>query len=136
MVEALRPEDAPELMALADVWQSGPVVISPGAHGAVVRDSHGVAAWALLRELNYGFVVDELWCRKNRSGRVALGEIARWLEETVARIAAERGCEFIELGGIVRLDNPTHDAALDKRGYEIIGNVRAKKIYARQAVHA
>ena len=135
-VEPLRAQDAPELMSLAAEWNSGPIVISPGAHGAVVRDEGGIAAWALLRELNYGFVVDELWCRKDRSGRAALGEIARWLEETVAKIAASRGVEFLELGGIVRLDNPLHDAALDKRGYEIIGNVRAKKIFARQAVSA
>lgn len=136
MVEALRPDDVPELMALAESWQSGPIVISPGAHGAVIRDANGVAAWALLREVNYGFIVDELWRRKDAGGMVALGEIARWLEQTVARIAAERGVEYIELGGIVRLDNPLHDAALDKRGYEIIGNVRAKKIYARKAVVA
>lgn len=134
MVEALRPEDADELMALAAQWQSGPIVISPGAHGAVVRSGGRVLAWCLLRELNGGFVVDELWCAKERAGREALGELAHWLEETVAQIAASRGVEYVELGGIVRLDNPLHDAALEKRGYAVIGHVRAKKIYAKKAV--
>lgn len=131
-VEPLCAQDVPELLALAAEWGSGPVVIAAGAHGAVVRAGGVVQAWALLRELNYGFVVDELWCRKDRVGRAALGEIARWLEATVSRIAAERGVAYIELGGIVRLDNPAHDAALEKRGYEFIGKVRAKKIFARE----
>lgn len=135
MVEALRPEDAPELMRLAAQWQSGPIVISPGAHGAVVRDAQGIAAWALLRELSaFGFVTDELWCRKDYGGHVALAEIGAWLESTVARIAAERGLPFIELGGLVRLDNPAHDAALAKHGYEVVGHMRSKKIPAAKAV--
>lgn len=133
MVEPLRVEDLPDINAIAELWQSGPIVFSAGSHGAVVRDEHGVAAWALLRELSaFGMVVDELWRRKDRSGTLALFEIADWIEATAARIARERGLPYIELGGLVRLDNPDHDAALARRGYEVVGYMRSKKIFVRE----
>lgn len=143
-VEPLRPEDAEELIRLSLEWNQGtPVIlpatvcpncnttVSPGAHGAVVREKGIVQAWGLLRETAYGFCTDELWCRKTKTGRAALMEIAAWLEQTVEQIAFDRNLEFLEFGGMVRLDNPSHDAALAKYGYEIVANVRAKRIYAK-----
>lgn len=110
------------------------MVIAPGSHGVVVREGAVVLAWGTLRELPYGFVTDELWCERTRRGRVALGAVARWLEETVARVAAERGLEYLELGGIVRNENVLHDAALEKRGYACVAKVRSKRICARTGV--
>lgn len=129
-VSPLTPDDAPYLIALAQEWDSGPVVITPGAYGVVVRDGSDVLAWGTLRETGYGMVTDELWCRKDRPGRLALGEIAKWLEATVAKIAGERGLASMPLGGMARLDNPRHCAALENRGYEHVANVYAKDIPA------
>ena len=87
-------------------------------------------AWALLRETGHGYIVDELWAKKTRAGRLALGQIARWLEATVAKIAAEKGVDFLPLGGICRLDNEPHYNALKNRGYEVVAHVFAKDIPA------
>ncbi len=129
-VSPLLPEDAPYLVALAQEWNSGPVVITPGAHGVVVRENSDVLAWGTLRETGYGMVTDELWCRKDRAGRLALAAIGKWLEKTVAKIAAEQGLASMPLGGIARLDNPKHCAVLENRGYEHVANVYAKDIPA------
>lgn len=135
-VEPLRPEDAEELVRLSLEWEQGMPIISPGAHGAVVRENGSVQAWALLRETSHGFVIDEIWAKHSRIGRLALGTIARWIESTVAGIAADRGEPALQLGGICRLDNPRHYAALQKRGYEVVAHVFAKDIPARKVVAA
>src|ERR1700692_511401 len=129
-IEPLKPEDADDLVEMMRDWQAGPIVIAPGAHGAVVRNEGRVQAWALLRERDYGFVIDELWGLKSKSGHLALGKLARWIESTIARIASERGVDTLPLGGICRLDNPTHYAALQKRGYIVVAHVLAKDIPA------
>jgi len=130
-VEPLRSEDAADVQSLMRDWNAGPLVIAPGAHGAVVRDDAGrVEAFALLRETGYGFAIDEMWGKRDRLGRLALGMLARWTESTIARIARDRGVDSLPLGGIARIDNPAHCAALKKRGYEVVANVYAKDIPA------
>lgn len=131
-VDALRPQDSEDLLKISFAWGNPPLtVISPGAHGAVVRDDDGaVLAWALLRETSHGFCTDELWCARSRAGKEALALLAQWLERTVASIAFERGVPFLPLGGVVRNDNPAHDEALEKRGYEFVAKVRMKEIPA------
>ena len=131
-VDALRPEDAQEIVQIALAWgRPAPTVIAPGAHGCVVRDADGsVLAWALLRENVCGFAVDELWQRPGLRGNRALAVIADAIEGTVARIAAERGKDSLALGGAARLDNPKHINALERRGYTHVANMYAKEIPA------
>ncbi len=130
MVQPLAVDDAKEILRIATSWESGEVILSSGAHGAVVKEGDKVLAYAFLRETGYGFVVDDLWQDKSRGGLEALAELSHWLEGTVARIAAERNVESIPLGGIAKLDNPRHRAALEHRGYEHVANVYAKDIPA------
>jgi hypothetical protein len=54
-----------------------------------------------------------------------MGLLADWAEALVQRLATERERK-LNLAGIVRNDNPTHRAALLKRGYEPIADVLAK----------
>ena len=109
VVEAMRGDDASELLRLARVWEQRPFVVSPGAHGAVVRDCGGrVAGFAFLRETPYGLVVDELWCDRSRRGREALSLLAEWLERTAGAVARQRGV-VVSLGRIVRVENVEHD---------------------------
>ena len=125
-VEPLCPDDAGDLLALTP----GPVVITEGAHGAVVRENGIVLAFALLRETAYGYVIDELRCVQSYRGERALARLAAWTEETVGRIAAERGLPGLQLGGICELRNARHYAALLGRGYEVVAHVLAKEIPA------
>lgn len=124
-LDALRPDDANELLRLARENGQPHWVLSPGAHGTVVRDGDRIHGFCLLREIGVGFVVDELWCDRSREGIASLGMLAEWLEQTMQGIVAERAADS-RLGGIVRLDNPTHKRALVKRGYRVVAEVLVK----------
>jgi hypothetical protein len=129
VLDALREEDAGELVRLARLWGQPLFHVSAGAHGAVVRDGASVVAFTFLRETSYGLVVDELWnepASMGRRGLAGLGMLTEWLETVAAKTARERGTP-VTLGGIVRCDNPSHEAALAHRGYEIVAHVRAKE---------
>jgi hypothetical protein len=129
ILDAIRPDDAPEMLRLAR--ETGQTtqgwVYSPGAAGTVVRDEDKIRGFCLLRETHVGFVVDELWSEHSRKGIAALGMLSEWLQETIQKIANERGCP-IQLGGIVRDDNPAHRKALEKRGFAPVATVLAKEI--------
>jgi hypothetical protein len=103
-------------------------VLTPGAHGAVVRDGDSLAAFCLLRETALGFIIDELWPEKTRRGLQALHMLSDWIEQTVARIARERSTR-LDLGGIVRLDNKSHALALQRRDYEVVAEVYKKSFF-------
>jgi hypothetical protein len=122
----LLPDDANEVNRIARENGQMQFVFSPGAHGVVVRDGNILRGFCLLRETGVGFVVDELWCDRSRAGIASIGMLADWLESTVRRVAAERGSS-VKLGGIVRLDNPTHQRALEKRGFAPIATVLVKE---------
>jgi hypothetical protein len=128
ILDTIRPDDANEMLRLAR--ETGQAtqgwVYSPGAAGTVVRDGNKIRGFCLLRETGVGFVVDELWCDKSKEGVASLGMLSRWLEETIQRIANERGCS-LKLGGIVRDDNPAHRKALEKRGFTPIATVLVKE---------
>jgi hypothetical protein len=133
ILDSLRPDDANEMLRLAR--ETGQAthgwVYSPGAAGTVVRDGDKIRGFCLLRETGVGFVVDELWCEREdhqptRDGKASIVLLAKWLEETVQTLANERGCS-LQLGGIVRLDNPTHRAALEHRGFVPVATVLTKE---------
>jgi hypothetical protein len=126
-VEPVTPEDAPVLLDLARKNGRAPWQILGGDHGVVARDEQGVAGFAFLREAPFGMVIDELWCYPDNRGREALSALTAWLEATVAGLAHERGMP-LSLGGVVRLENEQMDQAMEKRGYEVVGHVRAKVI--------
>lgn len=127
-LDAIRPDDANEMLRLARETSQTTHgwIYSPGAAGTVVRDGDSIRGFCLLRETAIGFVVDELWCDHSREGIASIGLLAKWLETTVQGLANERGCS-LRLGGIVRLDNPVHRAALEKRGFAPIATVLVKE---------
>lgn len=125
VLDAIRPDDANEMIRLARENGQAPWHYSEGAHGTVVRDGDRIRGFCLLRETPIGFVVDELWCDRNREGIAGLGLLAGWLEQTMRNIVMDRACN-LRLGGIVRLDNPIHKAALVKRGYNVVAEVLVK----------
>jgi hypothetical protein len=122
----LLPDDANEMNRLARENGQAPFVFTPGAHGVVVRDGNTIRGFCLLRETGSGFVVDELWCDRSRAGVGSIGMLADWLESTIRGISRERGA-LVKLGGIVRIDNPRHRAALEKRGFKPIATVLVKE---------
>jgi hypothetical protein len=127
IVEPVMPDDAPVLLDLARKNGRAAWNILGGDSGIVARDEHGVAGFAFLREAAFGMVIDELWCYPDSRGREALSYLTDWLEDTVAALARERGHEM-SLGGVVRLDNAQMDHAMERRGYAVVGTVRAKVI--------
>lgn len=128
MVRAVRDDDA---RAIAEIvfehglprewsWPSK-------AYAGTVAEVDGVVvAFCALTRSIYGLVIEEFWCRKSRAGVLGLGTLGRWIESIAQREADERG-EAIEIGGCVRLDNPSHMAVLEKRGYEMTARVLAKR---------
>jgi hypothetical protein len=126
VIDKLRPSDAEEMLRLARVNNQWRWQYTQGAHGAVVRDGDRIAGFCLLRETMHGFVVDELRCDRNRAGIASLGMLADWVENVVQRAATDRNA-VLQLGGIVRLDNPVHKAALEKRGYTVVAEVLTKE---------
>jgi hypothetical protein len=125
-IDALRPDDAAEMIRIARENGQPNWHYSPGAHGTVVRDGDRVRGFCLLRETTHGFVVDELWCERTREGIASLQTLADWMEDLMARLARERGV-VLKLGGIVRLDNPRHKNVLERRGYTVVAEVLAKE---------
>jgi hypothetical protein len=121
------PDDAPALLEMARAHGRAPWHILGGDAGIVARDEHGVAGFAFVREAPFGVVVDELWSTPDSRGREALSVLTDWLEEMTATLARERGHEM-SLGGVVRVENAAMDHAMAKRGYEVVGQVRAKVI--------
>ena len=127
-LDALREDDANELLRIARESGQPPWTFTPGAHGTVVRDGDRIRGFCLLRETGIGFVVDELWCDRSREGVASLGLLAGWLEDTMHALTRERA-SILRLGGIVRLDNPLHKKALLKRGYAVVAEVLVKDFY-------
>jgi hypothetical protein len=129
-LDALRPDDAPQMIRLALANGQTAWTYTAGAHGIVVRDGDLIRGFCLLRETSAGFVVDELWADvpNGRRGKLALGMLARWLEAEMQRSADERST-IVKLGGIVRLDNPRHRRALTNRGFVPVAEVLAKEFY-------
>lgn len=126
-IETVVPDDAPALLKLAAANGRKPWQMLGGSAGIVARDELGVAGFAFLREAPFGLVVDELWCYPDSRGREALSHLTDWLEATVAHQVNDRGMA-LSIGGVVRAENAMMDAAMEKRGYEIIGWVRGKVI--------
>jgi hypothetical protein len=126
ILDTIQPDDANEMLRLARENGQAAWVYSPGAHGVVVREGDTIRGFALLRETGIGFVVDELWCDRSRTGIASIGLLANWLETTVRGIANERSA-VLKLGGIVRDDNPLHRKALEKRGFVPIATVLVKE---------
>lgn len=124
-VDEMRPDDATDLLRIAAAWGEPPWTMTEGAHGIVVREEASVRGFALLREMPYGHIIDELWEEPTRRGIRALSTLADWLESTVQRIATDRG-RVTSLGGIVKLTNQAHYAALERRGFAPVAHVLAK----------
>lgn len=127
IVAPIALEDAPALIELARENGRKPWQLLAGDSGIVARDEHGVAGFAFIREAPFGMVVDELWCYPDSRGREALSMLTDWLEDTVTKLVADRGVP-LSLGGVVRSENAQMDLAMKRRGYEIVGYVRAKVI--------
>jgi hypothetical protein len=129
-VAAMTPEDEPALTKI--MRDNGQVLaISPGAFGTVVRFTEHpwgerVVGFCLIRERPVGFVVDELWSEHSRAGVASIGLLFDWFDETMQRVATERG-QRVSLGGIVRLDNELHMRALEKRGCAFVAKVLVKE---------
>ena len=126
ILDSWNSDDVPELARLAVLNDQALWAPTPGAQGVVVRDEEVLRGFCLLRETPHGFVVDELWHDKTRRGVAALGMLARWIEDTIQRISDERKAT-IQLGGIVRHDNPVHQRALEHRGYIPVATVLSKE---------
>lgn len=126
-IDQLVPDDAPEMLRLRrENGMKGGWTYAPGSHGVVVRDGDKVRGFCLIRELGYGYIVDELWCEKTREGVASLGMLGDWIEETFARMARQRG-EVLQVGGVVRLDNPAHKKTLENRGYSVVAEVLVRE---------
>ena len=67
------------------------------------------------------------WCDTLAFWLFIAAALTDWLEDTTARLARERGFP-LSLGGVVRLENGAMDDAMAKRGFEVVGTVRAKVI--------
>ena len=78
-----------------------------------------------MRDHPYGLVIGELWPEKGHAGRKGLALLGAWVERTAQGLVAARKTP-LAVGGLVRLDNPAHDAMLAKRGYEIVAYARQK----------
>ena len=126
-VAPMVPDDAPALLEMARKHGRAPWHILGGDAGVVARDEHGVAGFAFLREAPFGLVIDELWCVPDSRGREGLSVLTDWLEDKTAELARERGHEM-SLGGVVRAENAAMDHAMERRGFEVVGYVRAKVI--------
>lgn len=129
VVEAMRGDDASELLRLARVWEQRPFVVSPGAHGAVVRDGGSVVAVAIMREYPFALVADDVFGEPGERGKRGVAMLWSYFEEFVRRSAANGG-RVTHLGVIVKAGDVAHNAALERRGYEILAHIRAKKMDA------
>lgn len=125
IVRAPVPDDAPEILRIVRAhglpkewaWKEG-------LHGLVVATDH-VVAFAILNETIWGLVTEELWEKPTRDGYRGLALLSRHIERIAQQLADRRG-EPIACGGVVRLDRPSHIAALRKRGYADEAVVLAK----------
>lgn len=126
-VTPIAPDDASALLKMARKHGREPWHILGGDAGIVARDEHGVAAFVFVREAPFGLVCDELWDTGDSRGREGLSVLTDWLEDKAAELARERGHEM-SLGGVVRLENAAMNHAMERRGFEVVGMVRAKVI--------
>jgi hypothetical protein len=127
VIDALRPQDAADMVRLALLNGRDQWYYPKDGFGTTVRDARGsVRAFCVMRELPYGFVADQFWCDGTREGIAGLGMLSRWMQRTVQQVATERG-EVISLGGIVTLENTRHKAALIHRGFAVVAEVLARK---------
>ena len=132
VIRAPSPEDARDIRRIA--WENNLPIQwrwPPGKHGLVVEHKGEVRAFCVLDETVYGLVVSELWEEQSRTGFLALGTLARKIEEIAQRLADERG-EALACGGVVRNDKERHQAALEKRGYSGVAKV-FQKVFLPQA---
>jgi hypothetical protein len=123
----MTPDDATVILRIAQS-RGTEVHIPDGATGAVAREPGGrtVRAYAFLRELPYGLVVDDLWNEDTAIGRRGLSTLAQWMESLAQSLATKYG-RPVSLGGIVRNDNPSHMNALKRRGYEPVATVLSQE---------
>jgi hypothetical protein len=102
--------------------------------GTVAEADGKVIAFCIVEETIYGLVIAELWPEKTKIGLLGMGMLARWIEQLAQRLSTERG-KPLSVGGVVRLDNANHLAALKHRGYTVEAEVLSK-LYLPQAVSA
>lgn len=98
-----------------------------GLPGTSARVDGRVVAFCIIRETIYGIVIEELWREHSRNGVRGIYALGDWIEETVQRLASERGVP-VACGGIVRDELVNHQSALRKRGFRKIAEV-LEKVY-------
>lgn len=123
------PEDAPEVLRLAQSYGQPEIRLNNECHGVVVRDDETLRAACLLRDSidNY-VVIDGMWPEKSRAGNRAMSLLTAWLE-TAMEERAKTLQQTVHLSAVVRDVTPRTDALMAKRGYGIIALVRAKEFY-------
>lgn len=126
-IRPAKADDATDIARIAfasglpDTWH-----LNIGSATTVAEDESGVVAFCELKELPYGLIIEDWWCFPTHAGFEGLLSLGKWVETIAQTLVAARGKELM-VGGVVRLDNPTHKKMLEKRGYEIEAVVLAKR---------
>lgn len=127
VIDPIVPEDGRDVYRIAQeeglpaAWKW-----PEGLPGTAARVNGRVVAFCVIKETIYGIVIDQLWREHTREGKIGIYRLGDWIEETMQRLANERGIP-IACGGIIRTEMWKHDRALALRGFEIIANVREKR---------
>jgi hypothetical protein len=132
----IRPIHSSDARSIAKIAWACHLPISwrwdPKSNGAVAVHDGVVVAFASTREIPWGLCMEEWWCYPTPSGRAGLLALGRWSEDVAQRLADERGVS-VGVGGVVRLDNPLHAAALRKRGYAVDAEVYVRQMAPKQS---